>query len=410
MTSVELFRAVFHGLDEETLQNLQEVVYANEYPANTVLCRQGHIEDTFYVIVEGEVAASQILDDGHRRVLGICGPNQFFGEMSLLDQTPRIATITTLTKTKVLEITQDVFRKIVDQSPAVAYAIMYRLLEHLRTNDNLTIKELLAKNKQLTEAYQDLQAAQLEIIKKERLERELEIAAEVQHSLLPQQLPHYPPYQFSAYLQYARYAGGDFYDVVELDEEHLGIVLGDIADRGVHASLFMAVTRTLFVAEGKRSLSPLIVTQQVHEGMLAVSANNDMFVTVFYGVLHRPSGRLTYTVAGQHSPLLLRQGEVEKLAGQGNFLGMMRHIHLEEHTVDLLPGDRLFCYSNGVVDAAHRMTGQPYGREHLHNMLKQGQHTPLPELTQHLGQDLVAWCGDMGLTDDIAFLVLEITP
>ncbi|MCB0058729.1 MAG: SpoIIE family protein phosphatase, partial [Caldilineaceae bacterium] len=117
--------------------------------------------------------------------------------------------------------------------------------------------------------------------------------------------------------------GGDFYDVAPLDDAHVGIVLADVADKGFHAALFMAVSRTLFLQEGKHSLSPSAVALAVHRGMMEVSATDDMFVTAFYGVLHRPSGRLTYVRAAQERPLLFRPGVgVQALPADGRFLAV----------------------------------------------------------------------------------------
>ena len=287
VASTQIFKTIFHGVNSETLHKLQHVAQERQYPANVTLCHQGEVEHTFYVVVEGNVVVTQTLEDGQKRVLGYCEPRQFFGEMGLLDGTPRIADCVTTTPTTVLEITEEIFQDLVDDSPAVAYALMYRFLENLRANDSLAINELLDKNQELAKAYQELQIAQLELIKKERLERELEIAAEVQNSLLPQALPELDDFDTAAHLHFNR-TGGNFYDLMVLDEDHIAVLLGDVADKGIHASLFMAVTRTLFLAESKRSLSPATVTSGVQRGMLDVSANNDMFVMAFYGVISSP--------------------------------------------------------------------------------------------------------------------------
>src|SRR5690606_2643197 len=110
----------------------------------------------------------------------------------------------------------------------------------------------------------ELQAAQLELVEKERLEREMELAAEMQRNLLPAVLPQYPDFVFHAYLAPARHVGGDLFDVRPIDDEHVGLLLADVADKGVQAALLMAVTRTLFFQEASRSYSPREVAYAVH--------------------------------------------------------------------------------------------------------------------------------------------------
>lgn len=407
ITSAQIFKTIFHGLDNDTLHKLHHVATEQTYEPNVILCHQGVIENTFYVVVKGQVEVVQTLEDGQRRLLGVCIPTQFFGEMGLLDETPRIADCITRTTTTVLEITQEIFHDLVDSSPSVAYALMYRFLENLRANDALAIDELLAKNQQLAKAYQELQIAQLELVKKEVLERELQIAAEVQRSLLPQQLPTYPNFDFSAHLQFARRAGGDFYDVMSLDEEHIGIVLGDVADKGVHASLFMAVTRTLFLSESKRSLSPAVVTKNVQQGMLDMSANNDMFVMAFYGVLHRPSGELKYVIAGHQQPLVARaDGSIETLKGHGSFLGMFEAIDVHEYHTVLASGDCLVLFSNGVTDAMSA-DGRQYGRQRLVQAIASVKNKSAETVAEAIINDISSWCADKALIDDLALLIVS---
>jgi serine phosphatase RsbU (regulator of sigma subunit) len=184
----------------------------------------------------------------------------------------------TLTETKVLEVTEETFDRVLENSPAIAYTIMRHVVDMLRENDRTSIKGLLAKNKQLQAAYEELKMAQVSLVEKERMERELEIAAEVQRSILPGDLPQYPGYHFAAFLKPARQIGGDLYNVVDLDNEHVGVLLADVADKSVQAALYMAVTTTLFQVESKHSLSPSMVAQAVHRGLMEVSSEADGFL------------------------------------------------------------------------------------------------------------------------------------
>ena len=403
-----ILKSTFEGLEENVLQSLRAVAQRRTYPANTILCRQGEIEHTFYVIVDGRVMTTRTLEDGDDRMLGILGPNKYFGEIALLDDMPRIATCTTLTETTVLEITEETFDRLVEESPTLAYAITRRVLDALRNTDQQAIDVLKTKNEALQKAYADLQEAQERLVQKERLIRELELAADVQRSLLPADLPQYPNYQFAAYLQPARQVGGDFYDVIEIDEEHVGLLMADVADKGFHAALFMAVTRTLFWGESLNTLSPAKVALAVHRGMLDVASTSDVFVTAFYGVLHRPSGRLTYIRAGHDRPLLYRPNHpVTRLPGQGRFLGMLEELNLSEYTIQLQAGDRLLLFSDGVPDAVN-LQGQAYDNGRLMKLFTAIGYHSAADIVHRIATDIAQWCQDAPPFDDLTLLAVTV--
>src|SRR3989338_8069524 len=213
-------------------------------------------------------------------------------DIALIDHKPRTATITTTGPATVLEISEHDFEQLLAQSPNMALAMIRRFVTSFRASGQQTNADLTRKNEELRQAYDELKAAQAEIVAKEKLERELEIAGEVQRSLLPSRFPKVKGYSFAGRNVPARHVGGDLYDVIKIDDSHVGLLMADVSDKGVHAALIMAVTRTLFLSHARHSLSPNEVALAVHNGILEVSSNDDMFVTVFYGVLHLASGRL----------------------------------------------------------------------------------------------------------------------
>ena len=399
-------------LDAPMLASLRAIAACRTYPPDSVLTRQGETENTFYVIEKGRAVVLRRLEDGTEQVLNTLGPRQSFGEMAVLDNSPRLATIKALTEMDVLEITADQFKEVVRQDPELALHITRRVLANLRVLDQLAIQDLRTKNALLQAAYLDLKAAQAELVEKERLERELELAAEMQRSLLPTVLPRYDDYRFAAYLAPARHVGGDLFGVQPLDDEHVGLLLADVADKGMYAALLMAVTRTLFMQEAQRSLSPAEVALAVHRGLLTVGGAGeeggmDGFVTAFYGVLHRPSGRLTYVRAAQDHPLLLRPGQAPApLPGDGRFLGMIAELTLLEHEIVLQPGDILLLYSDGVTDARNG-NDESYGLARLTSALRRvGGHGAQSAIDQLAG-DINAWRGDAAAFDDVTMLLVE---
>lgn len=395
-------------IEREVIDKVRKIAKVSKYSAGTVLCNQGELEKTFYIIVEGLVSVSKTSEDGEEKFLGTVGSNEYFGEMGLIDDRPRIATCKAMNDVTVIEITAKIFDIIIAESPVVAFHITQHILKSMRRLDEMAIEELREKNTALEEAYADLKAAQAQIIEKERMEHEIKLAADVQDSLLPDSFPEYPGYDISAYLQPARSVGGDFYDVIEIDDENIGLLIADVADKGIHAAMFMAVTRTLFFTMGRQYLSPSAVALSVHKGMLEVAPKTDVFVTAFYGVLNRPSGRLIYVRAGHEKPLLYRPGKpVGTLRGQGRFLGMLEELQLQEYTFQLKPGDRLVLYSDGVPDATNP-AGEQFGKKRFVNCIKTNGALAAADISKAIQNDVADFCNGAPQFDDLALLVLAV--
>jgi serine phosphatase RsbU (regulator of sigma subunit) len=401
-----LIKQAFGSISDEDIAAVGQVAALQTYPADHVLCREGAVEHIFYIVAEGQVSITQKLGDGDKRFIAAKGPGEFFGEMALIDHKPRTATITTTGPATVLEISEADFEQLLAQSPSMALAMIRRFVTSMRASGQQTITDLTRKNEELRQAYDDLKAAQVELVAKEKLERELEIAGEVQRSLLPSRFPKVPGYSFAGRNVAARHVGGDLYDVIKIDDEHVGLLIADVSDKGVHAALIMAVTRTLFLSHARHHLSPSEVALAVHDGILEVSSNDDMFVTVFYGVLHLKSGRLKYVRAGQDKPLLFRAagGAPETLEAEGRFLGMLPDLTLEEREIQLQPGDLLVAYSDGVPDTINNIN-ETYNVERLVQLISAGRTASVQEVCSSVFTDVFAFRGTAPAFDDITVLV-----
>jgi sigma-B regulation protein RsbU (phosphoserine phosphatase) len=160
-----------------------------------------------------------------------------------------------------------------------------------------------------------------------------------------------PGFEFAARYEPARQVGGDFYDVIHLDNERVGLVIGDVSDKGMPAALFMALTRSLILAEARREASPQRVLYNVNQ-LLCELGKANMFVTVFYGVVDIRRQSLVYARAGHDLPLLLQNGSIHALGGEGIVLGLLdqEHFFVSEENVALSSGDRLVLYTDGLTD------------------------------------------------------------
>lgn len=253
-----------------------------------------------------------------------------------------------------------------------------------------------------------LELAQSELAEKERMAHEMELAREVQRSVLPQSFVDIPGYEFGASYQAARQVGGDFYDIFRINDEHFGVVVADVSDKGMPAALYMALTRSLLLAQARQTLSPGEVVCQVNQLLLELSTA-DMFVTVFYGVIHQASHVLTYVRAGHDRPALIRGDRVIDLDGSGMALGVVdsSHMDLEEKRLQLNVGDRLVLFSDGLTDASDP-SGKFFGRNSLLKLLSSTSNIQTREVCQVIFWNLLTFQDTADQYDDMTILVIDV--
>lgn len=242
---------------------------------------------------------------------------------------------------------------------------------------------------------------------RERLERELQMAREVQASLLPEELPQIEGFKLAASWHAAHEVAGDFYDVFPLAEGHWGLVIGDVSDKGAPAALYMTMVRSLIRATASFSNSPAETLLAVNKAVQEYSSA-EMFVTVFYCILNATDCSLVYASAGHDPPLLLRSSrEIERLIRTGPILGILEDIPMADKQIKLAPGDLLLTYTDGVPDALNE-EGQEYGRRRLDRAVSYASGGARACL-EHLEADLKAFIGQQQQMDDITLLVVEAT-
>ena len=238
------------------------------------------------------------------------------------------------------------------------------------------------------------------------LQNELEIARQMQQSILPTQFPQGADYAVYASMEPARDVGGDFYDVVRLDDGRLGLAIADVSDKGVPAALMMMSCRTLLKGAAIGSRGPGEALVEVNE-LLHNDNEAAMFVTVFYVVYDPATGQLTYANGGHNPPLVVHaDGSSDILPlTDGIALGLVPGIEYRQHTVALAPGDTAVLYTDGVTEAMNG-EGEFFGTERLQATFASTPPTGAREANETVFRAVHSFVGDTPQSDDITCLAL----
>jgi phosphoserine phosphatase RsbU/P len=244
-------------------------------------------------------------------------------------------------------------------------------------------------------------------VEKGRMERELQVARQVQASLLPSETPQIPGWGFAAWWRPAREVAGDYYDFVPLDGGQLGLVIADVSDKGMPAALFMGLTRSIIRASVGHAPSPAAAIAHANR-LICADSSGGMFVTLFYAQLDPGAGDLTYVNAGHNPPLLYRPGQEKgtKLARTGMALGVLPDAPFEQATTHLDPGDLLMLYTDGIVDAINAQE-QAFGFERLERTLLEHGRQPATALMATLAGAIDGFTGSTPQFDDIAVVIVQ---
>ena len=237
-------------------------------------------------------------------------------------------------------------------------------------------------------------------------EEELKRAREIQQMLLPSTLPQLAGVQIAGAWQPAREVSGDYFDVIQLDKDRLGICMGDVAGKGITAALLMANLQASFRAFATAEASPRAVCTKLNKFLCANIASGK-FVTFFYAVLDANARTLTYENAGHLPGLLLRsQGTTETLPGEGAVLGALPDWTYQDFTAQLQPGDQLLLLTDGITEAENAQL-EEFGDARLLEAAR-GRHASALEVQRAIMQQVTAFCGG-NFRDDATLLVLRIS-
>ncbi|MFA7419527.1 MAG: GAF domain-containing SpoIIE family protein phosphatase [Melioribacteraceae bacterium] len=246
-----------------------------------------------------------------------------------------------------------------------------------------------------------------ETLEKQRLEKDLETARNIQNNLLPKSIPVFSNFEMAAFNKSARMVGGDYYDIIKLDDDHVLFAIADVSGKGVPAALLMANIQAFLKSICKMKMHLSDATNLLND-LVAENTTNGSFITFFWGIINNTKKELTFVNAGHNPPLLIRNSEIIKLKKGGMILGVMQTIvpYLSD-TIQLESGDTLVLFTDGITEAMN-VKWEEYSDERLEAFVLDKTNLDSKRLLEEIKQSVEQFTIGAEQSDDITCLVIKV--
>jgi sigma-B regulation protein RsbU (phosphoserine phosphatase) len=361
-----------------------------ELAPGSPLLQPGATNQSIYIVLSGTVTAH--LDAGGAAGSAIPIPvGECIGELSTLDGKPVSALVMAQDTVRVLVLSREMFWNRLMILPGVAGNLMLTLTERMRRTNELALSA---------------QRQQLEL---KHLRKELDVARQLQASMLPLQRPLFPDrndIDICGTMEPADDIGGDLFDAFFVDPQQLFFCIGDVSGHGIAAALFMSRTIGLLHTLATNTRHPGELLRLLNE-RLCVGNDTNIFVTLFCGYLDLPSGRLVYANGGHPPPMLLQDGVARLIeVPDGVLIGALSDMEYAERELDLAPDALLLCSTDGATEAQNA-AGEEYSEERCLDFLQRSDTRDLAQLLDALRTSVTDFTGSTSLDDDCTLLALR---
>lgn len=383
---------IFRGASQHDLAEALADCEVLLLPAGATLLRVGEPNRSVYILLSGKLIAHLGTEPGTETGIDFdILPGECIGELSAIDGKPISAMVRAATDARVLKLDSGVFWTRLMRLGGVAENLMITLTERMRR----------ASDKALA-----LQREQLEL---KHLRKELEVARQLQASMLPLQRPLFPgrpDIEVCGLMEPASKVGGDLFDAFFVDDRTLFVCIGDVSGHGIAAALFMVRAIGLLRTLAMETTQPDKLLETLND-RLCIGNDANLFLTLFCGFLDVPSGRFVYANGGHCAPIIGSGPETEFLQlPKGILVGAASGRRYSSMQCDLAIGETLFCYTDGVTEAEN-YAGVPFSEEGCLEALRGGGETPLPDLLDTLHEKVVLHTGSKVMADDCTMLALR---
>jgi sigma-B regulation protein RsbU (phosphoserine phosphatase) len=412
-------------LSPAALQDLCARSERRSFAQDTAILVQGAASDHALIIVSGEVRI--VADSPHGPVVvAILRAPCLIGEIAALAGLARTATVEAQTDVMALQVDRAVLLDVARKSPGLALRVIGQLGERIRgfnqtvglythaltalengTLDPKLLDELRAPAPELREFGATFARFAEQIVLRRQRQDEMASAAIIQRALLPDpaNVAAVTTADVAAAMVPARDVGGDFFDVIELDDGRLAIGIGDVCGKGMPAALFMGIAKTLLRVNIKSQPDLAAAVAQANAS-LAGDNTAELFATLFYAVFDPRSGHLDYCSCGHNPPFLRRaNGDVSPLSAGGLPIGIMETAKFALRRETLAPGDLLFIYTDGITEAA-AVSGEEFGEARLAQLLRDGGELSARRWIDHVHAAVETFASGAPQFDDITSLAL----
>ncbi len=359
-------------------------------PAGTPLLRTGEANRNVFILLSGKLVA-QLGEDPNPDTAIEIFPGECVGELSAIDGKPISAQVLADSDVRVLRLDREVFWNRLMLLRGVAENLMTTLTERMRR----------ANKKAL--------AAQRERLELKHLKKELEVARQLQASMLPLQRPLFPwrsDIEVCGFMEPASKIGGDLFDVFFVDNRTLFVCIGDVSGHGIAAALFMVRVIGLLRILAMDTMRPEAILETLND-RLCIGNDTNLFVTLFCGFLDVQSGRFVYSNGGHCAPMVCTDRAAALLPlPKGMLAGAASGRHYSSMEYNLALGETLLCYTDGVTEAENQ-AGAQFSEEGCLELLRRGATNALPALLDSLYEKVVSHTGSKLLADDCTMLAVR---
>jgi sigma-B regulation protein RsbU (phosphoserine phosphatase) len=246
-----------------------------------------------------------------------------------------------------------------------------------------------------------------ETLEKQKLEKDLETARNIQKNLLPKKIPHLSHIEISAYNNSAKMVGGDYYDIVKLDDDTILVAIADVSGKGVPAALLMANLQAFLKSICKQK-RPLSEATNLLNDLVAENTTLGSFITFFWGSFNNVTKEFTYVNAGHNPPLHVKKGEINKLKKGGMILGVLpTTVPYLCETVQLEEGDAIVLFTDGITEAMN-VNGEDYTDERFEILIKENYNKSASEILNSIKLSVEEYTLGAEQSDDITCLILKV--
>ncbi len=383
---ITLFRDVDQRDLDEALVDCEVLLL----PAGTPLLRSGEANRNVFILLSGRLIA-QLGEDASPDTAIEFSPGECIGEVSAIDGKPISALVLAVSDVRVLRLDREVFWNRLMLLRGVAEHLMTTLTERMRRTNERAL------------------ALQRERLELNHLKKELEVARQLQASMLPLHRPLFPwrsDIEVCGFMEPASKVGGDLFDVFFVDSRTLFVCIGDVSGHGIAAALFMVRVIGLLRILAVDTMQPEKILETLND-RLCIGNDTNLFVTLFCGFLDVQSGGFVYSNGGHCAPMVCTDRDAALLPlPKGMLVGAASGRHYFSMEYNLAVGETLFCYSDGVTEAENQ-AGAQFSEEGCLEWLRRGATSALPALLDSMYGKVVSHTGSKLLADDCTMLAVR---